>query len=169
MTLEEARERLREYHVRTGATHYYSSNSVLPILLEVKSRMKDGDVCILSKAHGVTAYKLVFEELPESPPTAGPFCSLGLAYPFALGVAFANPDITVYLVTGDGEWDEGANHESYWAMKRLHLTNIVVCVECNGMQALKDVELNQIPNDYQIERHVTYKGEHWSCHYENAK
>lgn len=169
MTLEEARNTLYEYHKRTGATHYYSSNSVLPILLEVKARMKDGDVCILSKAHGCTAHYLVFSQLPKNPPVAGPFCSLGLAFPYALGVAFPRPQNTVYLVTGDGEWDQGANHEAYWAMKRLKLTNIVVYVECNGMQALKNVEIDQIPNDPQIIKYATIKGEHWSCHYKNAQ
>lgn len=169
MTLEETRRKLYDYHVRTKATHYYSSNSVLPILLTVKDRMLEGDVCILSKAHGCTAYHLVFGGLPTNPPTAGPFCSLGLGYLYALGLAFAKPSSTIYVVTGDGEWDEGANHEAYWAMKRLKLTNIVVYVEVNGMQALKDVELDQVPDDPRIIKYQTVKGEHWSCHYKNAQ
>lgn len=169
MTLEEARKELFEYHLRTKATHYYSSNSVLPILMEIKELMQEGDICILSKAHGCTAYHLVFGGLPTHPPTSGPFCSLGLAFPYALGVAFARPSSVVYLVTGDGEWDEGANHEAYWAMKRLNLSNIVVYVEQNGMQALKDVELDQVPDDPQIIKYATVKGDHWSCHYRNAQ
>ena len=167
MTLEEARKLLHEYHKRTGATHWVSSMSVLPILLDIRARMRDGDVCLLSKAHAVTAYKLVFEVLPDSPPKAGPFCSLGMAIGFALGVAIARPDNTVYVVTGDGEWDEGANHEGYWAMKRLGIMNVQIYVECNGLQAMKPVDLDQIPNDPQITKVKTYKGEDYRCHYIN--
>ena len=167
MTLEEARIKLREYHVRTGATHYYSSLSVLPILMDIKEKMKEGDRCFLSKAHACTAYHLVFGELPEMPPTAGPFCSLGMAMGFALGVALAKPNNTIYVVTGDGEWDEGANHEGYWAMKRLGITNVQIIAECNGLQAMKSVDLDQIPNDPQVIKYKTYKGEDFRCHYQN--
>jgi transketolase N-terminal domain/subunit len=167
MTLEEARVVLTAYHKRTGATHWPSSMSVLPILLGIKARMKEGDVCLLSKAHAVTAYKLVFETLPEAPPTAGPFCSLGMAFGFALGAAMANPKVLVHLVTGDGEWDEGANHEAYWAMKRLGIGNVIVYVECNGLQAMKSVDLDQVPEDPQVIKVPTWKGADYRCHYQS--
>jgi transketolase N-terminal domain/subunit len=166
MTLEEARIKLREYHVRTGATHYYSSLSVLPILFDIKEKMKDGDKCFLSKAHACTAYYLVFEELPEKPPTAGPFCSLGMALPFALGVAIARPDNTIYVVCGDGEMQEGANLEALAAIERLGIKNIHVIVDDNGMQAMMDTPPLRLKN---IEWVKTYKGESWLCHYENPK
>jgi len=167
MTLEEARTILTEYHKRTGATHWVSSMSVLPILLEIKSRWNDGDELFLSKAHACTAQHLVFGELPEKPPKAGPFCSLGMAMGFGIGVAMAKPDNTIYVVTGDGEWDEGANHEGYWAMKRLGIKNMVIYVECNGLQAMKSVDLDQVPNDPKVIKFKTYKGEDYRCHYAN--
>src|SRR3989337_2245441 len=118
-SLAEYEQILREYHKRTGATHWASSKSVLPILMEIRARMSEGDTCILSKAHACTAYYLVFGELPEKPPTAGPFWSLGMALPFALGVAKARPDSMVHVVCGDGELQEGANLEALAAMCRL--------------------------------------------------
>lgn len=164
---EKIRELLTAYHKLTGATHWASSLSVVPILLEIKALIKEGDVVLLSKAHAVTAYLAVFETLPEKPPTSGPFCSLGMALPFGLGVAMSRPNSTVYVVTGDGEWDEGANHEAFWAMKRLGIKNVQIWVDDNGMQAMKDVVLDQIPRDPQVIRRKTYKGENFMCHYAN--
>jgi transketolase N-terminal domain/subunit len=130
--------------------------------------MKDGDVCILSKAHACTAYHLVFGELPEKPPTAGPFCSLGMALPFALGVAMVRPDNTIYVVCGDGELQEGANLEALFAISRLGLTNVQVIVDNNGMQAMQDTPELLFPVN-QFRRVKTYKGAHWDCHYKNPE
>lgn len=162
--LSELQEELRLYHVRTKATHYYSSKSVLPILVEIKSLMKNGDKCILSKAHACTSYHLVFGQLPEKPPTAGPFCSLGVALPFALGVALARPDNTIYVVCGDGELQEGANLEALYAMVRLGIKNVEVWVDDNGQQAMQFTPPLVFPKIRWIK---TYKGISWRCHYQN--
>jgi transketolase N-terminal domain/subunit len=161
-------ETLRQYHIRTGASHYHSAKSVLPILIDIKAKMVDGDVCILSKAHAVTAFKLVFEELPEEPPVPDPFTALGLALPFALGVAMERPDNTIYVVLGDGEMQEGMNLEAMFAMERLGIKNVQVLVDWNGMQGMRDTPPLIFPVT-QFEWVKTYKGESWDCHYENAK
>lgn len=158
---------LRDYHKRTGATHYHSSLSVLPILLEIKDKMRPGDECILSKAHACTAFNLVFDGvLPDEPPVQGPFGSLGTGLPFAVGVAFMKPDNKVYVVMGDGEWQEGSNWEAYWLIRRLCLSNIEIHVDRNGMQGMgKTPLLNHYPNSLHVYLHKTNKGDSWECHY----
>ena len=165
-SLAELEETLREYHKRTGATHYHSSKSVLPILMDIKRRMRDEDQCFLSKAHAVTAYMLIFEKLPEKPPTSGPFCSLGMALPFAIGVAIAKPDSTIYVVCGDGELQEGANLEALYAIPRLGIKNLEVWVDDNGQQAMMFTPPLVLPKMRWIK---TYKGLHWDCHYKNPE
>lgn len=166
MTLNEAKEALRQYHMRTGASHYHSSLSVLPILLEIKDKMQPGDVCILSKAHAVTAYKLVFEELPEKAPVQSEFGALGSGLPFALGVAFMKPKNMVYVVVGDGEMQEGSCWEARLAATRLGIENIEIHVDINEMQGMGCCPF---PERLDVVEHETYKGPSWECHYWSAK
>ena len=153
-------DKLREFHRRTGASHFASSASVLPILQAIKARMKPMDVCILSKAHAASAYRLVFgEEVDEA------FWSLGTGLPFALGVAKMRPESTVYVVVGDGELQEGSCHEALRAMPRLGITNVEVHVDGNGMQGMGVCpQSSGVP----IYWHPTRKGDSWECHYANA-
>ena len=153
-------ERLREYHRRTGASHFHSSLSVLPILESIKARMKPMDVCILSKGHAASAYYLVFGEMPDEA-----FWSLGTGLPFALGVAYVLRESTVFVVVGDGEMQEGSCSEAMLAMKRLGIENVEIHVDGNGMQGMGDCAASGYPTVFW---HPTVKGKDWTCHYDNA-
>lgn len=129
--------------------------------------MRDGDVCLLSKAHAISAYRLVFDgHLPDEPLVQGEFGSLGSALPFALGVAKMRPESTVWVVCGDGEMQEGSNLEALAAMDRLGIDNVRVVVDANGMQGMGDVPPQALPR--QVGWHVTHKGSSWEAHYQNA-
>lgn len=166
-------ERLREFHRRTGASHFASSASCLPVLLEVKSRMKPGDVCILSKAHAVTAYNLVFDIPMDEAPVQGEFGSLGSGLPFALGVAKMRPENTVYVVVGDGEMQEGSCWEAILVAERLGIFNIRVFIDLNGMQGMGECpslgeDLLNYLFIYDVVTVDTEKGDSWESHYRNA-
>jgi transketolase N-terminal domain/subunit len=166
MILEEAQEALRQFHIRTGATHYHSSLSVLPILLAIKDKMRPEDVCILSKAHAITAYLLVFDKLPETSPVQSEFGALGSALSFALGVAYMKPDSNIYVICGDGEMQSGANLEALRAIPRLGINNVEVHIDGNGMQGMMACpQSSGIPMYW----HATDKGPSWECHYWSAK
>ena len=153
-------EALRDYHRRTGASHFHSSQSVLPILQSIKARMKPMDACVLSKGHAESAYLLVFGETPDEA-----FWSLGSGIGFGIGLALADPDSMVYVVCGDGEMQEGSCSEALLCMSRLGIKNIEVHVDGNGMQAFGNVPVPVFPVVFY---HPTYKGEDWTCHYANA-
>ena len=158
-------EELREFHRRTGASHFASSASVLPILQAVKARMKPMDICLLGKAHAVTAYELVFGVLGDKAPVQGEFGSLGSALPFALGVAKMRPESTVFVVVGDGEMQEGSCQEALLAMARLGIGNVEAHVDGNKLQGMSAVPNPAFPPVFY---HNTYKGEDFTCHYANA-
>ena len=153
-------ESLRELHRRTGASHFASSASCLPILQAIKARMKPGDVCVLSKGHAATAYELVFgEKSPEA------FWSLGMGIGYALGVAFMKPESMVYVVVGDGEMQEGSCQEALLAMNRLGIGNLEVHIDGNGLQGMGIVPTPVFPTVYY---HPTHNGDTYECHYRNA-
>ena len=158
-------EALRYFHRLHNATHFASSASVLPVLMSVKGKMRDGDICLLGKAHAVTAYNLVFDIPMDTAPVQGEFGSLGSALPFALGVALMKPEQTVFVVVGDGEMQEGSCLEALLAMDRLGIRNVEVHVDGNGMQGMGDCPRPRFPA---IFYHQTVKGGGWTCHYAGA-
>jgi transketolase N-terminal domain/subunit len=133
----------------------------------IKSKMVEGDVCILSKGHGITAYNLVFGVEMEGAPVQGEFGSLGGGIGFGLGVAMCRPDRMVYVVVGDGEMQEGSCLEAIAAMNRLGIWNVEICIDHNKMQGMGDCRPPQL-GDYEPMQYGTHKGDSWECHYRNA-
>ncbi len=157
-------EKLKEYHRKTGATHYFSSQSVLPLLERIYKNKRPEDEVYLSKAHAITAQLLVEGRLPgfnEPPPVPEVFCSLGTALPFVLGKAFLNPHLMFYVITGDGEWQEGANWEAYMLMERLRIVNVAIYVDHNKKQAMGKLNYQGPP----LGIHRGNKGPDWTYHY----
>lgn len=65
--------------------------------------------------------------------------SLGLGFPFAIGVALSNRlkkiDSKIFLMLGDGECDEGIVWEAAMSASNYKLSNLVVIIDKNGMQS----------------------------------
>lgn len=62
--------------------------------------------------------------------------SLGQGVSMAVGMAMAlkNKGRKVFLLTSDGEQQEGQVWEAYLAAKKHHLSNLIIFVDCNGIQ-----------------------------------
>ena len=153
-------DQLRDFHRRTGASHFHSSVSVLPILQAIKARMGPMDACVLSKGHAESAYILVFGEKSEEA-----FWSLGSGIGFGMGLALADPESTVFVVCGGGGMQEGSCSEALLAMSRLGIKNVEVHVDGNGMQGHGNCPKPEFPVVFY---HNTVKGISWECHYANA-
>ncbi len=114
------------------------------------------DKFILSKGHGEMALFAVLESLGKKPAwtihlnyneqegiyaTTG---SLGHGLPIGLGRAFAKKikgeDGRVYVLTGDGEMEEGSNWESLLLANRLGVDNLILLIDYNKHQALGPIE-----------------------------
>lgn len=124
---------------------------------------KQRDSLIISKGHAALVYYSVLEECGLiARPFAEEFqkngsqyteeltmneelfieCStgsLGLGLPFATGFAIKNKkeDICkrIYCIVGDGECDEGSNWEAIMLASQLHLNNLTLIIDRNGLQA----------------------------------
>jgi transketolase len=153
---KELRRRLVEkgHEIRSG--HFGSSLSCLDSIKYLYDYvLKKDDIFILSKGHGDMALYAVLESkgynVPWTPhlnlnekegiyATTG---SLGHGLPIGLGRAFGKKingeDGTVYVMTGDGEMQEGSNWEALTLANALNIDNLVLLVDWNKYQATGDV------------------------------
>ena len=148
---------------------------------------REPDTFILSKGHGVMAQYCVLEErgvlkpeeVSQSGRDGGRFGmhpdlgipgieastgSLGHGLPLGIGMAIADralgTDRTVWVVTSDGELEEGSVWEVILLAPSLHLTNVVVIVDLNDFQSLGQISKFH-PNFYPMLDKMTAFG--WEC------
>lgn len=120
-----------------------------------------GDIVALSKGHAAAmqyaclvsvnilpADELSRYELPsgpqahtdrQTPGIAINTGSLGQTLSKALGMSLARPEAIIHVVVGDGELQEGQNWEAFMLWSKYRLRNVVVIVDCNGIQTDSDV------------------------------
>ena len=143
---------------RTGA-HIAPSLSIVEICLAVIEEADTQDKIILSKGHGALGYYAAmhqeriitdeqfasFEsdggEFPGQPSRTGnnhidySSGSLGMGLSYGTGLAYANQDNRVFIILGDGEFDEGSNWEAVGLIARQKLNNVIAIVDSNGLQS----------------------------------
>ena len=70
--------------------------------------------------------------------------SLGHGLPMAAGIAFGaklqNKPYSVFCIVGDGEMQEGSNWEAIQFAVKHRLTNLIVIVDHNGLQAMDSLK-----------------------------
>ncbi len=148
---------------------------------------REPDTFILSKGHGAMAQYCVLEErgvltteevsqsgrdggrlgmhpdlgIPGVEASTG---SLGHGLPIALGMAVADhilkADRTVWVVTSDGELEEGSVWEALLLAPSLNVTRLIVIVDLNDFQSLGQISKFH-PNFYPMVEKVTAFG--WEC------
>lgn len=146
------KKRIIEISYRHNLSHLGSCLGAIDTLEMIFSKKKETDKVILSAGHaGLALYTILeshsigsAEELLE---TGGihPDCltqpvdcssgSLGHGLGIAIGMALANPDDTIYVVSTDGEMAEGSMWEALEVIARHGITNIRLYVLINGMGA----------------------------------
>lgn len=68
--------------------------------------------------------------------------SLGQALPIAVGMALANRERDVYVVSSDGEMGEGSNWEALRVASEQKLENLKVAVLANGYSGYGEVDVD---------------------------
>ncbi|CCK81675.1 transketolase [Desulfobacula toluolica] len=70
--------------------------------------------------------------------------SLGHGMPMAVGIAFGakiqNKKYQCYCIAGDGETQEGSNWEAVQFAVKYKLNNLIIVVDCNGLQAMDSLD-----------------------------
>ncbi|HPD81653.1 MAG TPA: thiamine pyrophosphate-dependent enzyme [Candidatus Pacearchaeota archaeon] len=127
------------------------------------------DTFILSKGHGAMALYAVLEskgkkpvwmEHPELDEKNGIYAtsgSLGHGLPIAIGRAFAKKiketESIVYVLTGDGEMQEGSNWEALGIASSLHL-NVTLLVDCNKYGSLEKLKGDTKTDNKSLEKKI---------------
>ena len=153
-TLQALARRVLDISYRHKLSHIGSCLTALPILYEIYSIKKPEDRVVLSAGHSGLAMYVVLEHFKLLPDAEATLVrdgihpvrneaehidcstgSLGQGITVAVGMALAQPERCVYVVSTDGEMAEGAWWESlYFTDSRL--TNLHVHVNANGYTAL---------------------------------
>jgi transketolase len=154
---KDLRRRIVEKGSEIGSTHFASSFSCLDAIKYLYDNvLGEEDVFILSKGHGDLALVSVLEskgynpgwgvhlEINEKEGIYATTGSLGHGFPQGVGRAHAKhimgQEGRVYILTGDGEMEEGSIYESLALAKRLNLNNIVLMIDWNKYQVLEKVQ-----------------------------
>lgn len=143
-------------------THLCSVITSLPIIDKIYSIKKSEDIFVLGNSHAALALWVVLEdrricnaeEMVDKYGTHafrdiknGVYCSggsLGQAETIATGMALANRDRDVYLVTSDGACAEGSIWEALRIAHDQKLSNLKVVVIANGQSATGEVDIDYL-------------------------
>ena len=143
--------------VEKGEAHLGGSFSIIEALIALYSVvMSPADKFILSKAHASFPLCILLREKGLEPKLTthleldvanGIFCttgSLGHGLPIATGMAFARRlsgrSGRIFVMISDGECQEGTTWESLLIASRHELSNLIVLVDYNKIQALSKLE-----------------------------
>ena len=147
----------------TKSSHICSCYSIVEILVYLygSGRISNNNKFLLSKGHASAALYAVLAEygffsvdrLKEFASNGSIFMShinsdvpgvsfstgsLGHALPVSVGIALSKIDVKdkVYVLLSDGELNEGSNWEALLLSSQLHLSNLIICIDCNKIQGL---------------------------------
>lgn len=150
------KRKILEYSFENQLSHVSSCLNAVEPLRDIYLSKKPEDKVVLSCGHAYLGLRVILEDLgldvPKDfrthPDKGGDVhCStgsLGCGFPISLGVALARPEITVYCVTTDGEWNEGSMWESLRLMTDLPVPNIQLWIIANGYSAYGEVSVSDL-------------------------
>jgi len=152
--------RIIDISYKKGLTHISSCLSALPILEDIYKVKNPEDDVVLGNSHAALALYVVLEAEGKGEEMAEKFGthaerslthgigvsggSLGQPETVAVGMALADRDRVVYLVTSDGACAEGSVWEALKIAADNQLENLRVSVVANGYSAYDKVELEYL-------------------------
>lgn len=158
MILNKPEKRILEIAHKKGLSHISSCLTAFRLIDNIYKVKKENEPFILDNGHaGLALYvaleKWYFKNAEELYDKHGVhpnrdmenkiWCStgsLGQGLPIAVGMAFANKDRDVYVLTSDGAMSEGSNWEALRIAGEYRLENLKVAVNANGHSAYRNVD-----------------------------
>lgn len=157
MNPEELRKEMIKISVERNHGHIAPAFSITEIMCAIDSIITDNDKLILSKGHACLALYAYLQLRGKNPNTVyghpelqleeGVECttgSLGHGLPVGVGMAFAKKfkkeSGNIYVITGDGEFQEGSMWESLLLASHYKLDNLIIIIDRNKLQALDFTE-----------------------------
>ena len=151
------KQRILQISKKLGLSHIGSNLSILPVLEEIDSIKRPGDLVLLDGAHAHLAHLMFtnFNHAEESIENYGIHCdrragcdvsggSLGHAGGIGIGLALANRLIDIYVIFSDGSMQEGSNWEALRIKKELNLKNLKCYFNFNGYSALSKIDVDDL-------------------------
>jgi len=143
--------------VSKGEAHLGGSFSIIEILIMLYNViLKKNDKFILSKAHASFPLCIILREKGFKVPITthleinkknGIHCttgSLGHGFPITVGMAMTrkikNIKGRIYVMISDGECQEGTTWESFLIASKHNLSNLILLIDYNKIQALDFIE-----------------------------
>jgi len=160
--LTELQRRCVDISYEKKLSHLSSVLTTVDIVDKTYEVMNEGDIFVLGNSHAALALYIVLEKhkdkdaekLYEKHGTHanrdmddGIFVSggsLGQAETVAVGMAIAEPDKNIYLVTSDGACAEGSIWEALKVAREQRLENLRVAVIANGYGAYGKVDTEDL-------------------------
>lgn len=166
-------KRILEISYKNNLSHIGSCLTMAPILYKVYSEKKPEDKVILSAGHSGLALYVILEHFgrlilptrkiadaeylfmkhgvhPNRDTDYGIWMSsgsLGHGLGIGLGMALADKSRNIYVLSTDGEMQEGSCYETLNVAYDLNVNNFKLLINCNGWGAFKALE-----RDYLVER-----------------
>lgn len=154
-------KRIVELSYKNQLTHVSSCLNCVNLIDEIYSKRDDLDPFVMGIGHASLAFYVVLEKWgwcdaeemvkehgthASRDLTNGIWCScgsLGQSETIAVGMALADPDRAVWLVTSDGSCMEGATMEAIRLGRKLD--NLLMYIVWNGYGAYSAIEKDELP------------------------
>mgnify|MGYP001580443706 CR=1 FL=1 len=150
------RQKILEISKKLGLSHIGSCLSILPILEEIYSIKKPKDKVMSTAAHSHLAHLLFIDpdHAEEKIEKYGTHCDIRAGCDasggslghlgIGVGMAIANPNITVWAITTDGSSNEGSELEAMRIKTELKLDNLKIIVNMNGYTAVQKIDRDEL-------------------------
>jgi len=166
--LKELERRIIDISYKKGLSHIGSCLNAVRVIDGIYDVIKEGDKFVLSSGHSFLALAVVLEKHkgldaekladehgthPNRNVEEGIFVStgsLGQGLPISVGMAIADKDHLVYVVTSDGEMNEGSTWEALRIAGDLRLENLRIACIANGYSALGKVDTEVLDTRMQM-------------------
>ena len=161
-------KRILDISYKKRLSHIGSCLTAVTTIDNCYNSMKEGDKFVLSSGHAFLAWAVVLEKYkgldaeklvdehgthPVRNVDEGILVStgsLGQGLPIAVGMALADREHFVYVVSSDGEMAEGSTWEAVRVAGELRLENLRVAVIANGFSALGRVDTDLLDSRIQM-------------------
>lgn len=158
MLLNKLERRVIDLSYKYKLSHIGSCLSCVNAIDNIYKVMKDGEQFVLSNGHAFLALAVVLEKYkgldaeylvkkhgthPNRDIADNIFVStgsLGQGLPIAVGMALANKDRNVYVLTSDGELAEGSMWEALRIAAEQRLENLRITVIANGLGGYSKID-----------------------------
>ena len=168
LKLTDLEKRIIDISYKKGLSHVGSCLSAVAAIDNCYASMRDGDKFILSNGHAFLALAVVLEKYkgldaekladehgthPVKNLSEGIFVStgsLGQGLPIAVGMAIADKSHDIYVVTSDGEMNEGSMWEALRIAGEQRLENLRITVVANGYSAMGRVDTDILDTRMQM-------------------